>query len=76
MWHKMQRLHGELPDASVHQIPDCGHLPHVEKPEIVARLIADFARPGAPQEEQEPIVLNSVDGKNTFLFNVLRVENA
>nr|XP_027073791.1 uncharacterized protein LOC113698244 isoform X4 [Coffea arabica] len=71
-----QRLHGELPDASVHQIPDCGHLPHVEKPEIVARLIADFARPGAPKEEQEPIVLNSVDGKNTFLFNVLRVENA
>nr|XP_027073788.1 uncharacterized protein LOC113698244 isoform X2 [Coffea arabica] len=70
------RLHGELPDASVHQIPDCGHLPHVEKPEIVARLIADFARPGAPKEEQEPIVLNSVDGKNTFLFNVLRVENA
>ncbi|XP_027096726.1 alpha/beta hydrolase domain-containing protein VTE7-like isoform X1 [Coffea arabica] len=62
------RLHSELPDASIHQIPDCGHLPHVEKPEMVARLIADFALSGAHKEEQNPIVLNSAGEKNTSSF--------
>uniref|UniRef100_A0A5B7BNR3 Putative monoacylglycerol lipase ABHD6 n=1 Tax=Davidia involucrata TaxID=16924 RepID=A0A5B7BNR3_DAVIN len=38
------RLRCELPNAIMHQIPDCGHLPHVEKPNSVAQLIADFAR--------------------------------
>ncbi|EOY01715.1 Alpha/beta-Hydrolases superfamily protein isoform 2, partial [Theobroma cacao] len=30
------RLHCELPNAIIRQIPDCGHLPHVEKPDSVA----------------------------------------
>ncbi|KAK9272536.1 hypothetical protein L1049_002909 [Liquidambar formosana] len=37
------RLHRELPNAVVRQIPDSGHLPHIEKPKTVAKLIADFA---------------------------------
>nr|POF22727.1 hypothetical protein CFP56_08408 [Quercus suber] len=38
------RLQLELQDASMRLIPDCGHLPHVDKPSSVARFIAEFAR--------------------------------
>ncbi|XP_043706995.1 protein ABHD14B isoform X5 [Telopea speciosissima] len=38
------RLQCELPNAIVRQIPDCGHIPHVEKPDPVAKLIVDFIR--------------------------------
>ncbi|XP_058070397.1 alpha/beta hydrolase domain-containing protein VTE7 isoform X1 [Magnolia sinica] len=38
------RLHDELPNSVLHQIPNCGHLPHVEKPEFVAQLIVEFVR--------------------------------
>ena len=39
----MQRLHCELQDAIMRLIPDCGHLPHVDKPSSVAKLIAEFS---------------------------------
>lgn len=42
----MQRLQCELQDAIMRQIPDCGHLPHVQKPGSVAKLIVDFSRGG------------------------------
>ncbi|CAN0896400.1 Uncharacterized hydrolase YugF [Linum grandiflorum] len=38
------RLHCELPNAVIRQIPNCGHIPHVEKPESVAKLIAEFVQ--------------------------------
>ncbi|XP_021756897.1 uncharacterized protein LOC110721970 [Chenopodium quinoa] len=38
------KLHGELQDAKLRQIPDCGHIPHVEKPNSVADLIIKFAQ--------------------------------
>ncbi|KAJ0490032.1 putative triacylglycerol lipase [Helianthus annuus] len=38
----MQRLHCELPNAIIRQIPKCGHIPHVEKPDAVANLIKEF----------------------------------
>lgn len=40
----MQRLHSELTNAIVRQIPDCGHIPHVEKPNEVAKLILEFVK--------------------------------
>ncbi|KAB1211516.1 hypothetical protein CJ030_MR6G013258 [Morella rubra] len=40
------RLQCELQDAIMRQIPDCGHLPHVQKPGSVAKLIVDFSRGG------------------------------
>ncbi|KAI9169545.1 hypothetical protein LWI28_013869 [Acer negundo] len=46
------RLHCELPDAIIHQIPDCGHLPHVERPSSVARLILEFIRENCKVEAQ------------------------
>ncbi|KAF9591533.1 hypothetical protein IFM89_004587 [Coptis chinensis] len=36
------RLQHEMQNAVVHQIPDCGHIPHVEKPDSVAKCIVDF----------------------------------
>ncbi|XVF58424.1 hypothetical protein PTKIN_Ptkin07bG0065800 [Pterospermum kingtungense] len=38
------RLLFELPVARMQLVPDSGHLPHVEKPRRVVKLIADFAR--------------------------------
>lgn len=44
----MQRLKEDLPNAIMHQIPDCGHLPHVEKPDSVAKLIIEFTAGSPP----------------------------
>ncbi|XP_010495613.1 PREDICTED: uncharacterized protein LOC104772728 [Camelina sativa] len=49
------RLHGELPNARVAQISDCGHLPHVEKPATVAKLITEFVRETCCREVVETI---------------------
>ncbi|XP_041013004.1 uncharacterized hydrolase YugF isoform X3 [Juglans microcarpa x Juglans regia] len=38
------RLHCELPNAIIRQLPECGHLPHVEKPNSVAKLILEYVR--------------------------------
>ncbi|KAF9674363.1 hypothetical protein SADUNF_Sadunf10G0119600 [Salix dunnii] len=46
------RLHCELPDAVLRQIPDCGHLPHVEKPKSAAKLILDFVGEDSNKEAQ------------------------
>ncbi|KAI5665723.1 hypothetical protein M9H77_15576 [Catharanthus roseus] len=42
------RLKEDLPNAIMHQIPDCGHLPHVEKPDSVAKLIIEFTAGSPP----------------------------
>ncbi|KAI6686355.1 hypothetical protein NL676_032268 [Syzygium grande] len=46
------RLHAELPNSILRQIPDCGHLPHVEKPNIVANLITDFVQEDSTKEAE------------------------
>ncbi|KAG6398884.1 hypothetical protein SASPL_140355 [Salvia splendens] len=38
------RLHSEIPNAMIRQIPECGHIPHIEKPAAVSKLIAEFVR--------------------------------
>lgn len=45
------RLHCELPNAILRQIPKCGHIPHVEKPDAVSKLIVDFVLHDQPQRE-------------------------
>jgi len=56
------KLYCELgPNSRMQQIPDCGHLPHVEKPEAVAKLIADFARADNCKEDPNPLA-TVVDG--------------
>ncbi|XP_048327250.2 alpha/beta hydrolase domain-containing protein VTE7 isoform X1 [Ziziphus jujuba] len=42
-YKQTMRLYCELPNSMMRLISDCGHLPHVEKPNSVAKLIADFA---------------------------------
>ncbi|KMZ70143.1 Hydrolase, alpha/beta fold family protein [Zostera marina] len=36
------KLNAELPDSVLLQIPDCGHIPHIEKPESLTKFILDF----------------------------------
>ncbi|VVA29683.1 PREDICTED: alpha/beta [Prunus dulcis] len=43
-YKQILRLRCELPCAIMRLIPDSGHLPHVENPTSVAKLIAGFAR--------------------------------
>ncbi|KZV42379.1 hypothetical protein F511_40705 [Dorcoceras hygrometricum] len=38
------RLHCELPNAVIRQIPDCGHIPHIEKPAALSKLILEFVQ--------------------------------
>ncbi|KAL5123381.1 2-hydroxy-6-oxononadienedioate/2-hydroxy-6-oxononatrienedioate hydrolase [Glycine soja] len=38
------RLHCELPDAIIRQIPNCGHLPHLERPDSTIKLIVEFVQ--------------------------------
>ncbi|GAB4829050.1 Alpha/beta hydrolase domain-containing protein vte7, variant 3 [Ancistrocladus abbreviatus] len=40
------RLHCELQNATLRQISECGHIPHVEKPNAVVNLIVRFAQTG------------------------------
>ncbi|KAG6396591.1 hypothetical protein SASPL_142743 [Salvia splendens] len=43
--HKLAvRLHSEMPNAMIRQIPECGHIPHIEKPAAVSKLIAEFVQ--------------------------------
>nr|POF11377.1 putative hydrolase yugf [Quercus suber] len=44
------RLHCELPNATIRQIPDCGHLPDVKRPNSVAKLIVDFVQENCYKE--------------------------
>nr|KJB50574.1 hypothetical protein B456_008G177500 [Gossypium raimondii] len=47
------RLHFELPNSNIRQIPDCGHLPHVEKPDSAARLILEFMQNHSCQKKAQ-----------------------
>ncbi|KAJ4826081.1 hypothetical protein Tsubulata_015176, partial [Turnera subulata] len=38
------KLHSELQNAIIRLVPETGHLPHVDKPNSVAKLIVDFTR--------------------------------
>jgi pimeloyl-ACP methyl ester carboxylesterase len=40
-----QRLQQSLPDARLVTIPDAGHLPQVEQPDVFVRAVLEFAKP-------------------------------
>ncbi|OAY60219.1 uncharacterized hydrolase YugF isoform X2 [Manihot esculenta] len=46
------KLHSELANAIMRQVADSGHLPHVDKPTCVAKLIASFALCDEPFRSQ------------------------
>jgi pimeloyl-ACP methyl ester carboxylesterase len=41
-----QQAAKEIPNASAVVVPDCGHIPHIEKPEIFQRELLEFLRKG------------------------------
>jgi pimeloyl-ACP methyl ester carboxylesterase len=36
------RFHSAIPQSKLVWVPDCGHVPHLEKPEFTAEMILDF----------------------------------
>ncbi|KAI3839552.1 hypothetical protein MKW92_053815 [Papaver armeniacum] len=46
------RLNTELQNSTLHQIPNAGHLPHVEKPDSVSELIVNFVQEGKITEKE------------------------
>ncbi|CAI0463123.1 unnamed protein product [Linum tenue] len=54
------RLHCELPNAIIRQIPNCGHIPHVEKPDSVARLIKEFVQDQEDCSRKEAQLVSSL----------------
>ena len=38
----LQRFVDEMPDAKLTYVDQCGHVPHLEKPEVAADAIAEF----------------------------------
>ena len=37
-----REIHRLTPESTLHVIPDCGHLPPIEKPETVAALLVEL----------------------------------
>jgi pimeloyl-ACP methyl ester carboxylesterase len=46
---KDDRVAKGIPGARLHVIPDAGHIPQLERPEEVARVVADFLKQASPQ---------------------------
>nr|XP_043606596.1 uncharacterized hydrolase YugF-like [Erigeron canadensis] len=58
------QLHCELPNAIIRQIPKCGHIPHVEKPDAVTKLIKDFIETRTPPlllKQEEKALVGQLD---------------
>ncbi|KAH6761848.1 alpha/beta-Hydrolases superfamily protein [Perilla frutescens var. hirtella] len=51
-----EKLRNELPNATIRQVPGCGHMPHIEKPYAIAKLIADFAQAASCEDRLVPII--------------------
>jgi pimeloyl-ACP methyl ester carboxylesterase len=50
-----QEMHALIPGSTLHVIPDCGHLPPIEKPEILAALLkALLARRSTADRDHDP----------------------
>ncbi|KAL2252376.1 UNVERIFIED_CONTAM: hypothetical protein Sindi_0032300 [Sesamum indicum] len=63
------RLHNELPNASMRKVADCGHMPHIEKPYVIAKLIADFAQgaAAAPEARQHSQGVDTISCKKQYI---------
>ncbi|MBT6144896.1 MAG: alpha/beta fold hydrolase [Gemmatimonadetes bacterium] len=49
-----QRFVDELPRARLHLFDDCGHAPHLEQPEQMARIIHDWLHDTMPDGDGRP----------------------
>ncbi|XP_065858824.1 alpha/beta hydrolase domain-containing protein VTE7 isoform X2 [Euphorbia lathyris] len=57
--YKLAVLHSELPNAIIREIAESGHLPHVDKPNSVAKLIIEFAKSDVQLSCPNQIMLKS-----------------
>ncbi len=56
-----------MPDAQLQWIEQCGHVPHLEQPELTAKYIAEFLR----SDKLRPSDSYSTGNVNTILNNVM-----
>ena len=57
-----------LPDGELKWVEECGHVPHLEKPEETAGLIAEFLEKVRPEKKS-----SGIDGRNGVLDGLLRL---
>ncbi|KAK4426243.1 hypothetical protein Salat_1392800 [Sesamum alatum] len=64
-----ERLRNELPNASMRKVADCGHMPHIEKPYVITKLIADFAQGAAavPETRQRSRGVDTISCRNEYI---------
>lgn len=55
-----KRLQSEIPKSVLHQLPNCGHLPHVEKPNSVTALITEFVQQDSLQKDLQEVQLHNI----------------
>ncbi|KAI3462885.1 hypothetical protein Pfo_019548 [Paulownia fortunei] len=63
-----ERLQNEMPNASVRKVPDCGHMPHIEDPYVIAKLIADFAQGASCEDRPLSYFVDNISCKNKHVL--------
>jgi len=62
-----QKFVDTMPDAQLQWIERCGHVPHLEQPELTAKYIAEFLR----SEKLRPLETTSISNANYIMNNVM-----
>ena len=52
---KAEELRSVLPRSTVHVLPECGHWPHMEKPDEFNRILTDFLSQPSPAASVSPL---------------------
>mmetsp|Transcript_1092 Transcript_1092/g.2117 ORF Transcript_1092/g.2117 Transcript_1092/m.2117 type:complete len:99 (+) Transcript_1092:184-480(+) len=67
MIQKNDQFVDTMPDAQLQWIERCGHVPHLEQPELTAKYIAEFLR----SEKLRPLETTSISNANYIMNNVM-----
>ncbi|XP_047322602.1 uncharacterized hydrolase YugF-like isoform X2 [Impatiens glandulifera] len=63
------RLQCELPNSKLRLVPECGHIPHLEKPTVAAKMILEFYK---ENQQLESSVRSANKGSLSSPFKLVR----